>query len=163
MFALMLVAALLPEALPNTETQNGMTIGWSVVGDRLNIAARAPTSGWLVVGFNDKPGLDGGKLVFMRVRNGRAEAEVHRTDFRWPAPFHRARTTFGGTNYVKDVQGTESAKGTVVSCAIPLVSGEPNDVKLTVGQTLHITLAYSVSDDYDHHSRMRTTVKRVLQ
>ncbi len=147
-----------PNAMPHFVQRDGMEFGWRVRGPRLQIVARAPTQGWLVVGFNSKPGLDGARLVFMRVRAGVAECEVHRTDFSYPPPYHQPRTRIGGTNYARVSAGHESSQGTQVSCEIPLVSGEVQDVRLRLDQSTEVILAYSRSDDFEHHSAMRTAV-----
>ena len=143
--------------------KNGMSVSWTVEDRHLHVRLSAPTTGWVLVGFNDRPGLQGAKLLFFRVRAGVAEGEVHRTDLqRYPAPYHRSRMSIGGSNYVTAVEGTEHDGTTTVQGRIPLDSGEPLDVRLASGRKVHMILAYSVSDDFDHHSRMRTSADIVL-
>ena len=149
-------------SMSHTIEKGGMWVALQTTGSRLMIESRAPTEGWLVVGFNRISGLQGARLVFMRVRAGRAECEVHRTDFSYPAPFHRPRAAIGGTNYVADIIGHQRDGVTQVGCSVPLASHERLDVALEPGAKLHVILAYSASDDFDHHSRMRTAVDITL-
>lgn len=143
--------------------RGGLQVGLEVRGDQLKIEAKAPTQGWMVVGFNDRKGLQGARLLFMRVRNGRAECELHRTDFAYPRPFHRPRTHIGGKNAVSEVEGQQNESETRVSCSIPMKSGEPLDIELYPGKPFHLILAWSVSDDFDHHSRFRTELEFKLE
>ncbi|MEL6182617.1 MAG: DOMON domain-containing protein [Myxococcota bacterium] len=144
--------------------RRGMRAGWDRQGDRLDVSLEAPTQGWVLIGFNTEQGLQGARLVFVHVRpQHHAQGEVHRTDLkRYPAPYHKPRTAIGGTNAITAVRGVEDTKGTRVSFSVPLDSGEPDDVVLRPGASMHVILAWSQSDDTNHHSAMRTAVDMVV-
>lgn len=158
---ILLLVALFGAPPQNVIQKNGMEVAWRIEAQTLRVRVSAPTKGWVLVGFNTKPGLDGAKLIFLRVR-AQAEGEVHRTDFRYPAPYHKLRTSIGGSNYLRAIEGAQTEARTTVSAELPLDSGEALDIALKPGRKYHWILAYSTSDDFDHHSIMRTSVDTVL-
>lgn len=151
LFALMLLAT---PGFRQVE-QAKMRFEWQVVDDRLAVRLAAPTTGWVLVGFNDRPGLDGARLFFTRVRAGRVEAEAHRTDFRFPAPFHQRIAAHGGVEDFRDLAGEIRDGVTRTRFTVPLVPNGARHVPLSPGKRVYVILAWSVSDDFDHHSRMR--------
>lgn len=134
----------------------------SGVQERLEVRLAAPTSGWVLVGFNDREGLDGARLFFARVRDGQVQAEAHRTDFRFPAPFHQRITRHGGMEDFRALRGQQEGGMTRVAFSVPLVPKGRAHIALASGASIHVILAWSVSDDFDHHSRMRTAARIVL-
>lgn len=167
---LMLIAALLTPSPthsrlpspPHRLTAGQVTVTWQVDGDRLRCTLAAPTAGWVLMGVNTQAGLDGARLVFTRVRNGVVEAEVHRTDFTFPAPFHKRVTTLGGVEDIRDLKGEQRDGWTRTAFSIPRVPTGPSHVPLKAGETYHLILAWSVSDDFEHHSRERVSAKLSL-
>lgn len=139
-----------------------MRFEWRIVADRIEIQLSAPTTGWVLVGFNDRPGLDGARLFFTRVRAGQVEAEAHRTDFRFPAPFHQRITRHGGVEDFEDLRGETRGGVTRTAFSVPLIAKGAPHVRLSPGKSIHVIMAWSVSDDFDHHSRMRTGVDLTL-
>ena len=137
--------------------KNGMTFRWAFEGDRLQCQLEAPAQGWLAVGFNPKSGLTETSLIMGAVHaDGRTRIEDH-----WIiAPgFHRPVTELEQSSALADVKGWQNAKGSSVSFSLPLKAASKFHHDLTIGDSYHLLLAYSRSDDFDHHSSMRSSIE----
>ena len=136
--------------------RNGMTLRWSAGTEYLDLEMRSPQQGWVAIGFNTQSGLKGTHLLMGRVRNGAAEV----SDRYILAPGdHQAISSLGGTSWPSSVEGTESPSGTVVRFRLPLHRSDQWHHRLEAGKSYHLLMAFSRSDDLDHHSMMRTEVK----
>ena len=129
----------------------GMEARLRTVGDELEVELRAPTRGWVVVGFNDHDGLQGARLFFARVVGDQVHAEAHVTDLSSPPPHHRR-----APGEIAVVHGSERDQGTTVRIRIPKRLHR-------AGPQPWLVLAYSDSDDFSHHSRRREHVRIRLQ
>jgi hypothetical protein len=119
-----------------------MSFEWSIGAERLFGHVRARTLGWLAVGFNDRPGLQGARLVMCRLVDDNCEIEEHEVD----PPVHRARAD--SRDVVSVLRAERSGADTVIHFALALE-------RLRAGQRVELILAYSTSPDFDHHSAMR--------
>lgn len=134
---------------------NGMTFKWSIDEQAIHCEVFAPSKGWVAVGFNPDDGLPNTHLIM-----GAAEQDFYEISDRHivgPGD-HRSTIALGGSDPLFHRKVTENNKGTVMSFSLPL---EPNDRfhhRLKPGMEIHLLLAYSHSDDLDHHSAMRTAV-----
>jgi hypothetical protein len=125
----------------------------------LVVEAEAPTTGWIAVAFNTQSRLNGARLVMLRVRpDGRVEAEVHRAD----PPHHARLMPPAAPEPLRELSGSEEAGATRVRFTVPLAAATKDDVTLVPGQLLHLELAWSSDDDFQHHSAMRHGVDLVL-
>jgi DOMON domain len=160
-----LMALFLPQCTAQTIpgmqeiSQNGMTVTWKIAQERLLLTMRAPTSGWVAVGFNTLEGLAGTNLVMAAVEG----QEVRLSDRYIVAPGdHRSVAELGGKPSAMLISGTEDATGTIIQFALPLHAADSFHVALTRGQSLHLLMAFSREDDFAHHSMMRTAVTITL-
>lgn len=112
------------------------------VGEEWEVQLSAPTGGWLLVGFNDRPGLQGATLVFARVVGGVGQAEVHRTDLTLPPPHHRRVEAAVRVDSAAQGGGTTRVRLRVPRSVVPPTA-------------TWLILAHSESDDFNHHSRAR--------
>lgn len=135
----------------------GMELTWTTTADRLEGELRAPTEGWVLVGFNRlhegrERGLPGARLFFFAVdSSGTTRVEEHIAD----PPSHAPRARASGEAAVRVVQAERRGSSTHVRFSLPLGPVHGSDVALEAGAPTELILAYSVSDDFDHHSRRR--------
>ena len=139
------------------EAQNDIQAGkmhfWSTVeNDSILIKINAPTQGWLAVGFNQNNQIIGSDLKMFCVRAGKVIME---DQFVKGIQNHLEDINIGGTNNLKLIYGFENSNGTSIAFKIPLASGDSYDYFHEIGQELWLILAYSVEDDFEHHSIMR--------
>lgn len=133
----------------------GVEVSWSVVGEDLEVTARAETTGWVLVGFHSQPQLSGARLVMAAVTDGGPVLEEHVAE----PPRHAARTA-GAVAVMLAVTQVEG--GTIATFRIPLDPSDTSLPTLTPGERTWIWLAYSNHDDLQHHSARREGMWVVL-
>jgi DOMON domain len=136
--------------------KNGMTVTWEFEGDSLKISMNAPTDGWVAIGLNERDGLEGTNLIMAAVIGN----QVRLSDRYIVAPGdHREVAALGGQAATVLVSGAEKNGETNISFLIPAVANDRFHVHLSPGKHLHLLMAFSLEDDFTHHSVMRTSVE----
>lgn len=136
--------------------QNGMTVTWRVMDERMYFKLSAPTTGWLAIGFNETKNLAGTYLLMTRVRNGEPEVIEHYTQS--PGTY-RPISDLGSEPSVGDVIGSQSRLSTTVEFSIPIKRVSKYHKELINGDPLNMLMAFSRHTDFQHHSIMRTSVR----
>jgi hypothetical protein len=140
-------------------TVDGITLTWQPEGVNLHVTLKAPTTGWVAVGFDPSLGMKDANLILAYVAGSNV---VARDDFGTAATAHDADTNLGGTDNVLNPAGKEEAGATEISFTIPLDSGDAYDRKLVVGQTYRVLLAYGPNgaDDFTikHATRVAANI-----
>lgn len=91
-------------------------------------------------------------MVFLALNeDGTVTAEEHIAS----PPEHAARIVTGLHDEVDVERISYQGRRTVATFSIPLRTGQPDVLSLQRGEFVEMILAYSVSDDLDHHSRVR--------
>lgn len=144
------------EQQQNMIEKNGMKVRWSFLNDRIYFDVSAPTSGWVAIGFNEKPGLEGTYLLMGHVTNGVAEVKEH---FVVAPGDYRPMEAFGAPSVVTIGWGVEETGSTSLQFSIPIKANDAFRKQMSPASSLHLLLAYSASDDFQHHSIMRTQTK----
>ncbi|MFK7849256.1 MAG: DOMON domain-containing protein, partial [Rhodothermales bacterium] len=137
----------------------GMKFAWGFDEDKLTCKLSAPASGWLAVGFNTEKGLAGTNLVMAAVEKGRPEISDR---YILGAGDHRDVVSLGGTPAATLLEGQETATHTSVHFEINLAASDQWHHVLEEGSTIHLLLAYSQEDDFQHHSVMREHLEITL-
>ena len=138
-----------------TIQRNGMTVQWQLAETELHVWMSAPTKGWVAVGLNPDNQLAGTSLLMGRIQNGNPEVK----DFYILAPGkYEPVTNLGGASHVTTLNGAENVHGTQLHFTIPLNTDSEWHHDLQTGMAMHLLMAYSRSDDFKHHSIMRTSV-----
>ena len=146
--------------------KNGMQVEWKVEADSVFFRFAAPTNGWIALGFNTKDQLKGSSLIMACVSETTGSAEkVERIEEHYIVKpgIHQhvaelgKQSIIGNTNIHED-----GGKYTMARFAIPLNYTNDERISLQASSTYYFILAYSQSDDFEHHSRMRTSVQVTL-
>lgn len=133
--------------------QAGKMSFWSSIEkDSVLIKIKAPTKGWLAVGFNSQNQIVGSDLKMFCVKNNQIEAE---DQFVKGVQSHPEDKHLEGMNNIRLIKGTEAFGETSIAFKIPLISNDPVDFQHSLDQEFWLILAYSVEDDFTHHSIMR--------
>lgn len=140
-------------------SKNDMKVEWRYRGDRLLISMSAPTQGWVTVGFNEREGLQGAYLLMGRVTKKGAEVVEHSTLY--PGNY-QSFESLGLASTVADVYGAQSKTSSMLRFSIPITREGKCGKNLSPGKTIHMVLAYSQSDDFQHHSLRRCSEKIIL-
>lgn len=152
LFSILMTMPLMGFSQATTIQQNGMTFTWEVEGNEIIATVTGPLQGWLAVGFSDKPGIVGSNLLMMRVtEDGLYGEDQLVTGVR----MHPTIESLEGQSGLLLLDGKESEEGTSIRFRMVFYE-DPFHHQLIPGDICYLTLAYSVADEFDHHSRMRT-------
>ncbi|MEM9397937.1 MAG: DOMON domain-containing protein [Pseudomonadota bacterium] len=127
-------------------------VDWKHRNGDIEFTIVAPTSGWVALGFNDVNSIVGAELIMANVKDG----EAHAKHFYVVGPGNpKPVKSLGRESIVLDVEG-EIANGTI-SMKLLLEDEIAGRAPLTLksGENVFLIVAYSVSPDFDHHSRIR--------
>ncbi len=136
-----------------------MLFQWQITDGRLHCKLTAPTEGWVAVGFNPQKGLAGTNLIMGCVENGILTLEDR---FIVKPGLHKSKLELGSPDNLDDKAGWEAFGMTSISFTIPLEASDPYSHSLKPGQLCHILLAYSLEDNFLHHSLRRTSLGIIL-
>lgn len=155
----MIISSLLPttkDPLWKQVQQNRMLVKWRIEGNQLQCEMSAPTHGWLAVGFNTNNELAGTNLIM-----GAVEEEFYRVDDRYivKAGDHRPMSSVGVQDRILQRHGIEEGGKTTITFTIPLSSSDSYHLNLAEGAPYFLLMAYSLEDDFEHHSIMRTQIE----
>ncbi len=130
----------------------GMKVSWEHHNDSVTFTATAPDDGWVALGFNSTNNIVKSNLVMVGV----AGAVVIAEDFYVvgagnPQPV----SALGGQSELLQVSGAEQGQNTTVSFTIPTNAADAYHYDLKKGDRIWLICAYSMEDEFDHHSRMR--------
>lgn len=149
--------ALIPNLLPfqeNRISKSGMELQWSYIQDQIHFKIKAPSDGWLAIGFNPNEGITDSYLLMARVIDGRVEVVEHYT---LSPGNYKSLEKLGGQSLVQNQKGWEKESSTEVEFSIPINAQTKYRYDLSPGKEYKLILAYSREDDFKHHSMMRTS------
>lgn len=135
--------------------KNDMMVTWWHEDDRIFFEMRAPTDGWVAIGFNSTENVEGAYLLMGSVQYDVTEVVEHYTIS--PGNY-KPITELGAEAQLDDVFGTQTDSLTTIEFSVPVTAFSDYQKDLSVGNTYVMILAYSQEDDFQHHSIMRTSV-----
>ena len=133
-----------------------MSCEWRSDGQQLFVRLKAPTTGWVGIGFNPSEKMKDADFVIGYVKEGAARVTDH---YGISKQQHQKDTKLGGQSTVTDPAGTEIDGVTEISFAIPLNSGDPKDQPLILDTDTTVLLAYgSGRDSFRARHKFRTAL-----
>ncbi|MEO0895681.1 MAG: DOMON domain-containing protein [Bacteroidota bacterium] len=153
-FSFLLAACQDEHSLEQELSRYGMTVSWKKEEHGIRFHMKAPTKGWICIGFNDGKGMKDSWLLMARMMNGKAELVEHFT--LKPGQYHPI-SDLGGQEEVREVVGHEEGNYTHFSFLLPFQPASTYQRELTTGKTYDMVMAYSRDKDFQHHSMMRTS------
>jgi len=139
--------------------KNNMIVRWKMEKESIYFEMEAPTNGWVAIGFNETTSLAGTYLLMGRIRNGKAEVVEHYTER--PGNY-KPIADLGIPNQVISISGDEKGNLTKLKFSIPISKSSKYHKQLSKETKWTLLLAYSVDDDFQHHSIMRTSMEIIL-
>ncbi len=137
---------------PKTLEAEEFLLRWEHEEDKVNFSLFAPTDGWVAIGFTENEDIVDSNLIMVRVEDHKAYGEDQ-----YIVGFgkHPEVTSLGVPSRISDVSGHENSDGTTISFSITKQQMDSYHFDLSEGNEINVWLAWSVSDDFDHHSRKR--------
>ena len=137
-------------------SKNNMTVKWKIEKELIHFEMEAPTDGWVAIGFNENGALAGTYLIMGRVKNGEIEIVEHYTDR--PSSY-KSIIQYGIKSQLTNISGTETEYSTSLKFSIPMKAASRYHKELMSDTKWKLLMAYSLDDDFQHHSIMRTSVE----
>lgn len=137
-------------------------MSWSCAQERdyLVMKLYAPTTGWLGVGFNHHNNIVHSDLLLFNVRDGQVnKQDMYVRGIGDP----QLDSHLGGSTDVEIIAFEETAEHTFICFRRPYQVDDRFDFSLVRDQEFWLILAYSIDDDFRHHSRMRQHQKVVFK
>lgn len=138
-----------------------MSVSWTYEDEAILFTVTSPDQGWVVLGFNDENNIVGATL-HMGGYDEKTKEQYFSERLTLSAGVHKAKTDIKLPTRVVDVEVLGSTDGTVMRFRLPFLPAVSGEYDLRPGNELWLILAYSVSDDLDHHSRFRKHIKVML-
>lgn len=135
--------------------KNNMTVKWQIEKKRILFEMEAPTDGWVAIGFNESSSLAGTYLLMGRVKNGKTEVVEHYT---FKAGTYKPIVQYGVASQITIISGTETTNFTRLKFSIPVEAASRYHKELFTDTKWTLLMAYSLDDDFQHHSIMRTSL-----
>ncbi|TAL38737.1 MAG: DOMON domain-containing protein [Spirochaetes bacterium] len=120
-----------------------MQLQWSLAGETLTVKLKAPTSGWVGVGFNPTDSMKDANFVMGLVKEGKVTVS---SQYGTAKNLHKNVTDLGGKSYVTNAAGKEENNETEISFSMPLKSGDSLDRPITANADTVVLLAYGPGD-----------------
>lgn len=130
----------------------GFTMEWTHYDDHLRISITAPSTGWVAVGFTRGSEIVDTNLIQGHVSGGGVFIQdQYVTDLGKHPPVEELAVE----SRIFNVSGKEEDGQTTLQFNIFKAKVDNLHYDLSEGNKINVWLAYSVSDDFDHHSRKR--------
>ncbi|MEM8999704.1 MAG: DOMON domain-containing protein [Bacteroidota bacterium] len=156
------------QTLPNVVSQKtgttslaigGMKVAWQAEGDLFHFTATAPEDGWVALGFNTSDNIIKSNLYMINVsENGVNAVDLYVVGIGDPKPMEE----LGSKSQICNVKGTEKNGTTTVQFSIPQKAFDRYHYDLRKTQKIWLICAYSMEDDFGHHSLMRKHIEVTL-
>jgi hypothetical protein len=138
----------------------GMSWKYEMEGGYLVMELRAPTKGWVGVGFNEKNDIVHSDLLLFHVRGSEAEGvDLYVKGYGNP----KTDESMGGSHDIEIVDFRETEQETFIKFRRRWKVTDDYDYQLKNGEAFWLILAYYTQDEFDHHSIMRKHQKVVFE
>jgi plastocyanin len=133
----------------NTDSLDTFVVQWLPNADSnlIHFRVSAPSTGWVSIGFNSMPRMEGSNIIIGYVVNDTACIQDNYGSGGWS---HEPDIVAGGVDNITDKSGSEGGGRTELRFTIPLNSGDARDYALELDRTYSLILAYGPngSDDF---------------
>ncbi len=130
----------------------GMSWSCSKEGEYLVMELRAPTTGWVAVGFNGENNILHSDLLMFHIVNGKVETQDMYVKGIGDS---RLDVSLGGSKDLEVMSAEEKGDETYIRFRRWWAGQDRYDYRLIHGEAFWLILAYSTHDDFSHHSSMR--------
>ncbi len=131
-----------------------MEILWYHEDGHIIISLETPTTGWQAIGFNKSPDLTDTYFIFCRIQNNKAESVEYYTESPGKyGPIYPDKSV----QRIEILEAHENDAGTYTKIKIPVEAVHRKQKQLSKGMKYTVHYAYSMEDDFQHHSLRRSS------
>lgn len=149
-----------PAFAQQTVLDKGMKVEWQHVDSSILFTITTPTSGWQAIGFNESQQLKATHLIMSRITEDIGIEVVEH--FVESAGDYKPFSYYGIQQSATIIDGKEASGSTLISYKIPIMRRNSLSKDLNIGNTYILHYAYSLDDDFLHHSVYRSSIKIIL-
>ena len=137
------------------------SFSWQFMTDEIEFTVKAPTTGWVGIGFNPSRMMKDAQYILGYIADGQLYV---RDDFGTGNTTHAPDGSVGGDQHVRAISGKEEGGATTITFALPLKAQDPYDIDFVQGETYKVLLAYGANnaDNYTGKHQSRTSVDVLL-
>ena len=148
------VATLISYPSDKTKTMElaDMKAEWHYDNEEICIELTSPGDGWMAIGFNNKEGLVGSNLIMAAHINNKTTVE---DQYVVALGQHPKVSSLGGESHIATAEIIKHAKGQNLSLRIKTNPEDDYHHSLEKNRRVYMTLAFSTSKDFNHHSLKR--------
>ncbi|MBN1390759.1 MAG: hypothetical protein JXA22_08980 [Candidatus Thermoplasmatota archaeon] len=128
-------------------------VHWTIIGDSIDMAIVAATTGWISIGFDPEDQMNNSDVILGWVED---DGKVNVLDAFSTGPLgpHPPDTHLGGTKDLIAYNGTEIDGHTTIEFTRKLATGDAYDKDIPTAGTMKIMWAFGETDDFsDSHSK----------
>ena len=140
-------------------TTNGMTVQWRFDKNFIEFVLKSPQDGWLALGFNKEDHIVHTNLIMASRVHNKIKIEDH---FVIGFGQHKKVEDLGGRSRIIKAKSYKLKHGTKILFRLKLAKADRHHYELKKGLQLYFILAYSMEDDFEHHSIMRKHLRVTL-
>ncbi len=137
----------------------GMSVQWSFKNKKLIFQTRTNTLGWVAIGINEEEELVGSNLITLSINEGQP---IISDRYILGHGNHKAIEELDGQSHVTLNHSKKSANSVWFEFEVICSPTDPYHFQLRKGKTIYLTMAYSISPDFQHHSLKREIRKIIL-
>ncbi|MDX1958280.1 MAG: DOMON domain-containing protein [Leptospiraceae bacterium] len=134
---------------------NDMNVSWKYEDKFLIFRMRSKSKGWMAIGFNETSELKGTKLIMGAITK---DSVVVSERYIIEPGVHKSLTELGLKEEIQ-IQNYKEVNGIKeIEFKLPVASKQKFSKNLTRGNKIHLLIAYSLENDFMHHSISRTSI-----
>jgi len=138
---------------------NGAVFRWRINSGNLECELKAPTPGWVAVGFKSTSGIVQSNQIMGSFSGGIATCEDHTViDLRNHVPVEDV----GGSNALISCDVIESNGYTELFFSLPATAYDGYHYNFEEGEEMFVTISYSRNDDFISHPVKQVQIRIIL-
>lgn len=138
-----------------TCTLAGISAQWHFADNELCMELTSPSKGWIALGLNNQREFVGSNLIMASHNNGKTLIE---DQFITELGVHPAVEELGGNSHILEATMQDHDNGKRLILKIQTSPKDNFHYALKSNERIYLTLAYSTSADFNHHSRQRASL-----
>jgi hypothetical protein len=141
------------------EFSKDWSFSWVFKAETIEFTMRAPTTGWISLGFNPTRRMKDADYILAYVENGKIFIS---DEYRTGTTSHTSDLSLGGKESAKAISFVEEPRRTTITFSLPLNSGDQYDTVFREGEKCKVLAAYGTSKDFSARHRKREATEITL-
>ncbi len=141
------------------EFSKDWSFSWVFKAETIEFTMRAPTTGWISLGFNPTRRMKDADYILAYVENGKIFIS---DEYGTGTTSHTSDLSLGGKESAKAISFVEEPRRTTITFSLPLNSADQYDTVFREGEKCKVLAAYGTSKDFSARHRKREATEITL-